>query len=344
MLELMKRREIVVTQDEPWGPIVARATTPDERTGAPAPTSTSRSTSAGVVFVTDELADAGRPRDVGRRDSGPAELTEAQLEALLFVAERPLGRREIAALAGVDQATVDARLGDLEVSLGRRGIRLVLSGDRVELATAPEAGALIARYVGADAIRLSPASLETLAIVAYRQPVAKSAIERIRGVDSDYTIRSLLHRRLVVELGRSDAPGRPFLYGTGFEFLERFGLTSLDELPPLDVDVAARLAEEGGVAVGERASDSGRRRRAGSPSGAGLMAARAPPEGPRRGRRRQPPSERGADRRGPGHGRRPAGDARPAGRSRTRPSSRSTASRSDRRPGRRTCCSTSRPA
>ncbi|MFL5776038.1 MAG: SMC-Scp complex subunit ScpB, partial [Chloroflexota bacterium] len=93
----------------------------------------------------------------------------------------------------------------------------------------------------------SPASLETLAIVAYRQPVTKAAVERIRGVDSDYTIRSLLHGRLVVELGRSDAPGRPFLYGTGFEFLERFGLTSLDELPPLEVDVAARLAEEGGT-------------------------------------------------------------------------------------------------
>ena len=108
--------------------------------------------------------------------------------------------------------------------LRERGIRLVVDGDRVELATAPEGGALVARYVGADAVRLSPASLETLAIVAYRQPVTKSAVERIRGVDSDYTIRTLLHRRLVVELGRSDAPGRPFLYGTGFEFLERFGL------------------------------------------------------------------------------------------------------------------------
>ena len=201
--------------------------------------------------MTDELADAPEV------DSAPAELTVAQLEALLFVAERPLARREIAALAGVDQSTVDARLGDLEVSLARRGIRLVLVGDRVELATAPEAGALIARYVGADAVHLSPASLETLAIVAYRQPVAKSAIERIRGVDSDYTIRTLLHRRLVVELGRSDAPGRPFLYGTGFEFLERFGLTSLEELPPLDVDVAARLAEEGGVAVTSGPGDPG---------------------------------------------------------------------------------------
>ncbi len=176
----------------------------------------------------------------------PIELTEAALEALLFVAERPLSRREIAQLAGTDRTTVDERLGDLEVSLRARGVRLLIDGERVELATAPEGGALVARYVGVDAIRLSPASLETLAIIAYRQPVTKAAIERIRGVDSDYTVRTLLHRRLVVELGRSDAPGRPFLYGTGFEFLERFGLTSLDELPPLDVDVADRLADEGG--------------------------------------------------------------------------------------------------
>lgn len=171
-----------------------------------------------------------------------AELSEAALEALLFVAERPLSRREIGALAGVDRATVDARLGDLEVTLRSRGIRLLSSGDRVELATAPEAGGLIARYVGADAVRLTPASLETLAIVAYRQPVTKSSVERIRGVDSDYSIRSLLHRRLVVELGRADAPGRPILYGTAFDFLERFGLTSLEDLPPLDAEIGASLA------------------------------------------------------------------------------------------------------
>ena len=185
-------------------------------------------------------------------ERAPIGLTEASLEALLFVAERPLTRREIASLAGVDRDTVDARLGDLEVSLAARGVRLLVSGDRVELTTSREAWALIARYVGADAIRLSPAALETLAIVAYRQPVTKAAVERIRGVDSDYTIRALLHRRLVVELGRAGAPGRPFLYGTGFEFLERFGLTTLEELPPLDVDVAARIAEEGGSAIGAR--------------------------------------------------------------------------------------------
>jgi len=188
----------------------------------------------------------------------PAELTEAQLEALLFVAEKPLSRREIATLAGVDRETVDERLGDLEVSLGARGIRLVLAGDHVELTTAPEAGALVARYVGADAVRLSPAALETLAIVAYRQPVTRGTIERIRGVDSDYTVRTLLHRRLIVEQGRSDAPGRPFLYGTGFEFLERFGLTSLEELPPLDLEVAAQLVDDEGAANGDLgAADDG---------------------------------------------------------------------------------------
>ena len=192
----------------------------------------------------DGALDAGDELEPGADEVPPAgELTEPQLEALLFVAEKPLSRREIAALAGVDRETVDQRLGDLEVSLSRRGIRLVLAGDRVELTTAPDAGALIARYVGADAIRLSPASLETLAIVAYRQPVTKAVIERIRGVDSDYTVRSLVHRRLVTELGRADTPGRPILYGTGFEFLERFGLTSLDELPALDLDIATHLVD-----------------------------------------------------------------------------------------------------
>ena len=198
-----------------------------------------------------ELEGAESAAELSPDERPPLELTEAALEGLLFVAERPLTRREIATLAGVDRDIVDQRLGDLEVSLAERGIRLILDGERVELATAPEAGALVARYVGADAIRLSPASLETLAIVAYRQPVTRAAIERIRGVDSDYTVRSLLHRRLIVELGRSDSPGRPFLYGTGFEFLERFGLTSVADLPPLDVDVAARLAEEGGEPITE---------------------------------------------------------------------------------------------
>jgi segregation and condensation protein B len=210
---------------------------------------------AAAIAITRNGDNGDNGENQEHAERAPVGLTEASLEALLFVAERPLTRREIATLAGVDREVVDACLGDLEVSLRERGIRLLVSGDRVELTTSREAGALIARYVGADAVRLSPAALETLAIVAYRQPVTKAAVERIRGVDSDYTIRALLHRRLVVELGRAEAPGRPFLYGTGFEFLERFGLTTLEELPPLDVDVAARIAEEGGSAIGIRVGE-----------------------------------------------------------------------------------------
>jgi len=200
---------------------------------------------AGALLV--EPADDLGAESANAIDGGVAlatgELTEVALEALLFVAERPLTRREIAMLAGVDRAAADARLGDLEVSLAGRGVRLISSGDRVELVTAPDAGALIARYVGADAVKLSPAALETLAIVAYRQPVTRALVDQIRGVDSDYTIRALLHRRLIVELGRAPGPGRPYRYGTGFDFLERFGLTSLDELPPLDPATAGRLSD-----------------------------------------------------------------------------------------------------
>jgi segregation and condensation protein B len=182
---------------------------------------------------------------------GASELSVAELEALLFVAERPLSRREIAALAGVDAETVDARLGDLEVALRDRGIRLVSDDESVQLTTAPQAGALIARYVGSDPARLSPAGLETLAIVAYRQPVTRGLIERIRGVDSDYVVRALMHRRLIREQGRADRPGRPYLYGTTFEFLERFGLTSLADLPPLEAEVAGFLVAQ------DRAADGG---------------------------------------------------------------------------------------
>jgi len=191
----------------------------------------------------EELAPIGPGQEDGDAPLPPLGLTVEQLEALLFVAERPLTRREIASLAGVDRETVDARLGDLEVALRDRGIRVLAAGDSVQLATSPEAGALIARYIGSDGVRLSPASLETLAIIAYRQPVMRGMIERIRGVDSDYVVRSLLHRRLIVEQGRAETPGRPILYGTGFEFLERFGLTSIEDLPTLEPEAALRLTE-----------------------------------------------------------------------------------------------------
>lgn len=170
-------------------------------------------------------------------------ITALELEALLFVAEKPLSRAELGRICRLDAESVDNLLGDLEVALRGRGVRLVVNGERVELTTAPEAGGLIARYVGADGVKLTPAAMETLAIIAYRQPVTRGGIERVRGVDSDYVVRSLLHKRLIAEQGRAETPGRPILYGTSFEFMERFGLTSLDDLPSLDAEVAARLAE-----------------------------------------------------------------------------------------------------
>jgi segregation and condensation protein B len=183
------------------------------------------------------------PGPIGEPDEEARGASVADIESLLFVAERPLSRAELRSLTGLDGEEVDARLGDLEMQLRDRGIRLVSSGEQVMLGTSPESGRLIARYLGADAVRLSPASLETLAIVAYRQPVTRGAIERIRGVDSGHVVRSLLHRRLIHEQGRADSPGRPILYATSMEFMERFGLTSLDDLPHLEAGVAGRLAQ-----------------------------------------------------------------------------------------------------
>jgi segregation and condensation protein B len=167
----------------------------------------------------------------------------AEIEALLFVAEKPLSRSELRTICRLSAEEVDERLGDLEVQLAERGIRLISTDERVMLATAPTAGPLIARYLGTDAVRLSPAALETLAIIAYRQPATRGVIERIRGVDSGHVVRGLQHRRLISEVGRAATPGRPILYATTVEFMERFGLTSLDDLPPIEAEIAARLAD-----------------------------------------------------------------------------------------------------
>jgi segregation and condensation protein B len=186
------------------------------------------------------------PVGPGREPSDEASTggaSAADIEALLFVAERPLSRAELRVVARLSAEEVDERLGELETRLRERGIRLVSSGDRVMLGTSPESGPLIARYLGADSVRLSPAALETLAIVAYRQPVTRGVIERIRGVDSGHVVRGLLHRRLIHEQGRAESPGRPILYATSMEFMERFGLTSLEDLPPLESEIAAQLAQ-----------------------------------------------------------------------------------------------------
>lgn len=165
-------------------------------------------------------------------------------EALLFIAERPLTTAELGELAGIPALQAEAALADLAERLDedRRGLRVQHHDGAWQLVTAPEVGARLAAYAAREEGRLSPAALEALAVVAYRQPCTRGDVERVRGVDSDYVIRSLLHRRLIVEVGRRDTPGRPVLFGTSFTFLERFGLTSIEDLPPLSSDAAQLTA------------------------------------------------------------------------------------------------------
>jgi segregation and condensation protein B len=165
---------------------------------------------------------------------------DVYLEALLFIAERPLSTAEVAELACVPALQAEGSLAALGERLAEdgRGLRVQRNDDAWQLVTAPEIGTRLAEYAAREEARLSPAALEALAVIAYRQPCTRGDVERVRGVDSDYVIRSLMHRRLVAEIGRRDTPGRPIVFGTTFTFLERFGLTSLDDLPPLSSDAA----------------------------------------------------------------------------------------------------------
>jgi len=169
---------------------------------------------------------------------------QAFLEALLFIAERPLATAELAELAAVPRLQAEGALAALAEQLtdDGRGLRLQRMGEEWQLVTAPELGGRLAAYAARQESRLTTAALEALAVVAYRQPCTRSEVDRVRGVDSDYVIRTLLHRRLIAEVGRRDTPGRPVLLGTTFTFLERFGLTSLYDLPPLSSEAAALAA------------------------------------------------------------------------------------------------------
>jgi segregation and condensation protein B len=180
--------------------------------------------------------------------SDPTDDLVAYYEALLFIAERPLTTSELGELAQVPALHAAAALGTLAASLedAARGIRLQHNDaeDAWQLVTAPVLGARLAAYAAREEARLTPAALEALAVIAYRQPCTRADVERVRGVDSDYVIRSLLHRRLIAEVGRRDSPGRPILFGTTFSFLERFGLTSLDDLPTLSSDAAQLVTSD----------------------------------------------------------------------------------------------------
>lgn len=169
----------------------------------------------------------------------------ALLESLLFVASGPTPVSRLAAALELTPAAVTAHLRQLEQDYQARGLRLLWVDDSVQLTTAPMAAPAIERFLGLDVTtRLSPAALEVLAIVAYRQPATRPQIEQIRGVNSDASLRTLLSKGLIEEVGRVETAGRPILYGTTPEFLRHFGLTSLADLPPLNVEQSARLPQQ----------------------------------------------------------------------------------------------------
>jgi len=160
----------------------------------------------------------------------------AIVESLLFAAGAPvpLGRL-VQALDGHDRREVARAIKQLADAYERegRGLRVVEVAGGYQIRTVPEHGPWVRRLLGGRPPRLSRPMLETLAIIAYRQPCTRPEIEAVRGVDVDAVLTTLVERRLVRLMGRKEAPGRPILYGTTPEFLEVFGLPDLEALPPL---------------------------------------------------------------------------------------------------------------
>jgi segregation and condensation protein B len=156
------------------------------------------------------------------------------VESVLFVADGPV---EVAALARIAEAgleEVQAAVDALAADCRDRGVRVQRTEAAVQMVTAPEATPYVERFLGVEEDhRLSHAALETLAIIAYKQPITRQAIEAIRGVNCDRALASLRARNLITEVGRARSAGRPYLFGTTFRFLEHFGLEKPEDLPPL---------------------------------------------------------------------------------------------------------------
>jgi segregation and condensation protein B len=171
----------------------------------------------------------------------PAPPAPVQLvESLLFVAGEPVTVVQLARALDLPADAVATALEQLEAQCRDRGVRVQRHGEHVQLVSAPESARSVARFLGVQASgRLSPAALEVLAIIAYRQPLTRAQVEAIRGVDSSGTLRALLARDLVAEVGRLETVGRPILYATTPLFLQQFGLTSLIDLPPMAIPLPA---------------------------------------------------------------------------------------------------------
>ncbi len=170
----------------------------------------------------------------------------AQVEALLFAAPTAIPASQIALALGVTAREVEQSIQALVEAYAERGIRIQEHHGRLQMTSAPEAAAGIERLLELDTTSsLTRASLETLAIIVYQQPVTRPQIDAIRGVNSDSVIRNLLIKGLIEEGGRSEGPGRPILYTTSSDFLQHFGLSSLSELPPLQLPETPQFDEQG---------------------------------------------------------------------------------------------------
>lgn len=157
------------------------------------------------------------------------------IESLLFVADEPVAIGHLASAIGVKREEVEEALRVLSEEYEQRGLRLQRKGERVQMVTAPEAAPHIERFLDLElSSTLSAPALETLAIVAYQQPITRAQIEAVRGVNCDSVLRTLVSKGLIEEVGRLPQAGRPIIYGTTFEFLQHFGLQDLAELPPLE--------------------------------------------------------------------------------------------------------------
>ena len=156
----------------------------------------------------------------------------AAVEAILFSSNRALKLRELQQATDSDRATVEKALDELRRALEGRGVMLMRHHDEIHLATRPEHASAVRRALRPEVSgKLSPAAYETLAIVAYQQPVARSRVEEVRGVNCESVLSNLELRNLVTEVGRGAGPGQPKLYGTTMCFLQVMGLESLDHLP-----------------------------------------------------------------------------------------------------------------